>query len=409
MEHIRRWAIDPAFVFTALGLSIFGVAMIYSAGVVNSPGSFVTGIWVRQASWLGISLVAFSVVSRVPLRWFEWAAIPGYVLATVLLAITLIIGTGAGTAAGTKSFIGVGSFGFQPAELAKLATALALGRVLASREVATNLRQLLIPSLLVAFPMLLILGQPDLGSALAFVGILFAALFWAGTPFVLLVLLASPGAALLLTFDTRVWSAYFILLAGFLYWQRYRLFFVESVAVLLANLSSGVVALPLWASLGDYQRNRLLVFLDPSIDPRGVGYHLTQSKIAIGSGELFGKGFTTGTQKALDFLPEQHTDFIVSVVGEELGFIGVALLILAFGFFLSRLVRMAQKAPDPFAGLVAFGIFGAWLVHIFVNMGMTVGLVPITGIPLPFVSYGGTFLLVCWVAVAMVARLAHET
>jgi len=409
MERIRRWAIDPALVFTALGLSIFGVAMIYSAGVVNSPGSFVTGIWVRQATWLGVSMVAFSVVSRVPLRWFEWAAIPGYVLATVLLAITLIIGTGAGTAAGTKSFIGIGSFGFQPAELAKLATALALGRVLATREVATNLRQLLIPSLLVGLPMLLILQQPDLGSALAFVGILFAALFWAGTPFVLLVLLASPGAALILTFDTRVWSAYFILLAGFLYWQRFRLFFVESVAVLLANLSSGVIALPLWASLGEYQRNRLLVFLDPSIDPRGVGYHLTQSKIAIGSGELFGKGFTDGTQKALDFLPEQHTDFIVAVVGEELGFIGVALLVLAFGFFLSRLVRMAQKAQDPFAGLVAFGIFGAWLVHVFVNMGMTVGLVPITGIPLPFVSYGGTFLLVCWVAVAMVARLAHET
>jgi rod shape determining protein RodA len=293
--------------------------------------------------------------------------------------------------------------------VAKLATALALARYLVTQEAApTNLRQLLIPGAMAGLPLLLILLQGDLGSALAFVGIIFAALYWAGTPLFLLLLLASPGAALLLTFDTRAWSAYFVVLAGFLYWQRYRLFLVESVAVLLVNLSSGVIAIPLWSSLAEYQRNRLLVFLDPSIDPRGVGYHLMQSKIAIGSGGLVGKGFTDGTQKRLNFLPEQHTDFVAAVVGEELGFIGAGLMILAFGVLLTRLTRLAQRAPDPFAGLVAFGIFGAWLVHIFVNIGMTVGLVPITGIPLPFVSYGGMFLLVCWIAVAMVARLAHE-
>jgi rod shape determining protein RodA len=180
------------------------------------------------------------------------------------------------------------------------------------------------------------------------------------------------------------------------------------VAVIVANLAAGAVARPLWNTLEPYQKNRFLVFLDPSVDPRGAGYNLLQSKVAIGSGGITGKGFTEGTQKGFNFLPEQHTDFIFSVIGEELGFIGVILALAAFSFILYRLVHLAERSPDPFAGLVLFGIFGAWIVHIFVNIGMTVGLVPITGIPLPFVSYGGTFLVVSWAALALAARLAHE-
>ena len=184
---------------------------------------------------------------------------------------------------------------------------------------------------------------------------------------------------------------------------------MESVGVVLANVAAGTVALPLWRSLADYQRNRLLVFLDPSVDPRGAGWHLIQSKVAVGSGGLMGKGFTLGTQKRLDFLPEQHTDFIFSVVGEELGFLGTGLLILAFTYVLLRLVRLAANSADPFAGLIVFGIFGAWITHIFVNIGMTIGIVPITGIPLPFVSYGGSFLLMSWVALAVAVRVAQES
>jgi rod shape determining protein RodA len=257
-------------------------------------------------------------------------------------------------------------------------------------------------------PLALVLLQPDLGSALAFIGILFAALFWAGTAPWLLLLLASPGVALILSFNTLIWSGYFVVLVIFLYLYRYRLYLVESVSVFLANLAAGTIAVPLWNSLASYQQNRILVFLDPGVDPRGAGYQLIQSMVAIGSGGLTGKGFTLGTQKRLDFLPEQHTDFIFSVVGEELGFIGTLLTLIAFALVLYRLVSMAEDVEDPFAGLVIFGIFGTWLVHIFVNIGMTVGMVPVTGIPLPFVSYGGTFLLMSWVAVAVAARVAHE-
>ncbi len=406
---LRRWTGDPILVGMGLGLSLFGVAMIYSAGILNVPSPVTEGAWRRQLIWLAVALAAFSAVWKVRPQWIEWAAFPIYALSVILLAATLVIGTGAGTAEGVGRWIVVGPLRFQPAEFAKLAAVLGLARLLSSRETPPQaLRDLLAPAALMGLPLALVVLQPDLGTALAFVGILFAALYWAGTPPFLLFLLASPGIALILAFSTVVWSAYFVGLALLLYAFRYRLYLVESVAVLLANLSAGIIANPLWSSLAMYQRNRLLVFLDPSTDPRGAGWNLIQSKVAIGSGGLTGKGFTQGTQKRLDFLPEQHTDFIFSVIGEELGFIGATLVVAAFAFLLWRVVRLAERTADPFAGLVLFGIFGTWLVHVFINIGMTVGLVPITGIPLPFVSYGGTFLVTCWAFIALAVRLSRE-
>jgi rod shape determining protein RodA len=406
---MRAWAWDAPLVFAVLGLSLFGVAMIYSAGVLNMPSPVTQNVWMRQLVWLCLALAAFTVLSRIPLRWIEWVALPAYVGSLVLLGATLAIGTGAGTAVGVKSWISIAGFRFQPAEVAKIATILAMARLLSGRgEPPQSLREIVAPAGLVALPLGLVILQPDLGTALAFVGILFAVLYWGGTPPPLLLLLASPGLGLVLSFDTRIWSLFIVGLTLSLYFYRYRLYLAESVGVVLANLAAGTVALPLWRSLAEYQRNRLLVFLDPSVDPRGAGWHLIQSKVAVGSGGLLGKGFTLGTQKRLDFLPEQHTDFIFSVVGEELGFLGTCMVILAFSFILVRLIRLAVDSPDPFAGLVIFGIFGAWITHIFVNVGMTMGLVPITGIPLPFVSYGGSFLLMSWVALAIAVKVAQE-
>jgi len=409
IRHLRDWAGDLPLVLGVLALSVFGVAMIFSAGVLNDPSPVTQNIWMRQAVWLVLALVAFTLVSRIPVRWIEWAALPSYVGAILLLASTLVIGTGAGTASGVKSWLSIAGFRFQPAELAKIATILALARFLSMRkEGPQSLRDLVAPVGIVGLPLGLVILQPDLGTAMAFIGILFGVLYWAGTPLPILILLASPGLGLILSFDTGIWSFYMVALTLSLFFYRYRLYLVESVGVVLANLAAGTVAQPLWKSLAVYQRNRLLVFLDPSVDPRGAGWHLIQSKVAIGSGGLLGKGFTEGTQKRLDFLPEQHTDFIFSVVGEELGFLGTSLVIGAFAFVLHRLVKLATEAPEPFAGLVIFGIFGAWTTHIFVNIGMTIGVVPITGIPLPFVSYGGSFLLMSWVALALVVRVAKE-
>jgi rod shape determining protein RodA len=408
---LGHWAIDRQLVGSIIGLSVFGIVMIYSAGQVHVPNVVTERAWVRQIQWFMLALVAFSVLSRVPLRWIEWAAIPSYAISILLLAATLVIGEGRGTASGVKSWIDIGPLSFQPAEVAKLATILALAQLLAQKEAGLNsLRELVAPGLMVAVPLMLVLRQPDLGTALAFVGILFAMLYWAATPVWLLLLCASPVLGLFISYDTGIWSIYILFVIGCLFFMRYRLSLLESSAVVLANFATATISRPLWDSLAAYQQNRILVYLDPQVDPRGAGYQVIQSKLAIGSGEFGGQGFTAGAQKRFDFLPEQHTDFIFAVVGEEFGFVGAALAVLAFAFVLSRLVRMASHLGESqaFAGLVLLGIFGAWLVHVFVNIGMTIGVVPITGIPLPFVSYGGTFLLMSWVAVAIAVRVAHE-
>ena len=408
-NRFKRWVGDPVLFLAALVMTSFGIAMIYSAGVLNIPSPITEGAWILQIQWAAISLVAFVVIRQIGPRWIEWVAVPAYVLCVILLLATLFVGTGSGTATGVRSFLEIGPIRFQPSELAKLATILALARYLGTRpEDPATLRALVNPAAIVGVPFVLVILQPDLGTALAFVGILFAALFWAGAPIGLLALLMSPGISLVLSFDPRIWAASFVFLVLALYLYRYRLFLVESLAVVLANLAAGTISTPLWDSLADYQQNRILVFLDPSVDPRGAGYHVVQSMVAIGSGGLTGNGFTEGTQKRFDFLPEQHTDFIFSVIGEELGYLGTILTLLLFAVILYRLVRMAEGEADAFAGLVIFGIFGVWLVHVFVNVGMTVGMVPVTGIPLPFVSYGGTFLLMSWVAVAVAARLVGE-
>jgi len=404
-----RWAMDGPLVGAVAVLSLAGLAMIFSAVNTVDPDPFIAGVWIRQAVWFVLALIAFTAVSRIPQRWLEWVAMPAYVFGLILLGATLVIGTGAGTAAGTRSFIELGGLRFQPAEPAKIATILALAQYLATRNrVPENLRDVVVPGMIAAAPLALVLLQPDLGTAQAFVGILFAMLFWAGTPVPILLLLASPLPALILAFDPRIWAVYIVLVGVALYLLRYRLFFYESVAVILANFAAGTIATPLWNSLAGYQRNRLLVYLDPGLDPQGQGWNIIQSKVAIGSGGLTGQGYLEGTQKRFNFLPEQHTDFIFSVVGEEFGFIGVILALVLFGVALWRLIRLAASTADPFAGLVLLGIFGTWFVHIFVNIGMTIGLVPVTGIPLPFVSYGGSFLLMSWVALAIAVRVAHD-
>jgi rod shape determining protein RodA len=170
----------------------------------------------------------------------------------------------------------------------------------------------------------------------------------------------------------------------------------------------GIVALPLWNSLAGYQKQRLLVFLQPESDPRGAGWNLIQSKVAIGSGGWFGKGFLEGTQKRLAFLPERHTDFVFSVLGEELGFLGVLAAFVLFGLLLAEGVRIAERNSDPFASTVAFGLVILVAGHLVVNTAMTAGLLPITGLPLPFLSKGGSFLLVCFAAVGLWRKAWHE-
>jgi rod shape determining protein RodA len=404
---LRRVVPDVPLLVTALALSAYGIAMVYSAGQTDVPTSALHA-WASQLRWLVLGVIAAWGITRGSVRFYEWVALPAYVLSIFLLAALLVIGTGAGTAAGVKSWIAIGGVRLgQPSELAKVAMAMMLARVLAERrEPPKSLLDLWKPAAIVAVPWVLIMMQPDLGTGIVFIGIFFAMLFWSGVPLPLLLLLASPAVSLILAFNTNVWGAWFLVLLALVLW--YKPFMLEGVALMTANVVMGVVAPILWERLAPYQRHRLLVFLDPSIDPRNSGWHVIQSQVAIGSGGWLGKGFLEGTQKRLAFLPEQHTDFIFAVLGEELGFLGVTLALSLFLFLLFRSVRIAERASDSFGSLLAFGLASSWMVHIIVNVGMTLNLMPITGIPLPFFSYGGSFMLACWLAIGLLSRIALE-
>jgi rod shape determining protein RodA len=404
---IRRTVHDTPLVVLALVLSLFGIAMVYSAGQTDVP-TIVARLYRMQIMWLVIAVGAAWVASRASVRLLEWAAWPTYLFTIVLLLVTLLTGTGAGTAAGTKSWLTIAGVRIgQPSELAKITVVLMLAYVLAARrEAPRSLLDLWKPAMVVGIPWVLIMLQPDLGTGIVFIGIFFAMLFWAGVPWALLLLVASPAVSLILSFSTGLWGAWFLLLLALV--LRYKPFLAEGVFLVLANVAMGVVAPLLWERLAPYQQRRLLVFLDPSSDPRASGYHVIQSQVAIGSGGLLGNGFTDGTQKRGAFLPEQHTDFIFAVVGEELGFLGVAVVLALFLALFLRAVRVAQRANEPFSSLVAFGLLASWFVHVVQNVGMTLNLMPITGIPLPFFSYGGSFLLACWLAIGILVRISSE-
>jgi rod shape determining protein RodA len=403
----RRIELDYPLVILALVLSAAGIAAVYSAGQTDVSTGLVN-LWRTQALYLALGLGAAWAVSRLSVRVLDYLTPAVYGVAVAVLVLLIFIGRGAGTAQSTKSWIYIGGVSIgQPSELAKVAVVVMLAKVLSRRgEAPGSLLELWRPVGIVALPWLLVMAQPDLGTGLVFIGILFAMLFWAGTSWQLLLLAASPVISLVLAFSTGLWGAWFLLLLALVFWFKPYLY--ESIAVISANLITGVAAPLVWERMMPHQQRRLLVFLDPSSDPLRGGYHVRQSQVAIGSGGWLGKGFTLGSQKRLAFLPAQQTDFIFPVIGEEFGFIGVLIVLALFTWMMLRCIRVAARSTNPFASLVAFGLVSMIFVHVLINVGMTIGVMPVTGIPLPFFSYGGSFMLACWLAVGLLVRLSLE-
>ena len=404
---VRRFPVDWPLVIVALILSIYGIAIVYSAGQTDILTS-VAKLWRSQLIWFCLSLAAAYGVSRFSVRLLDWLTWPMYSLTIIMLLLLLFICKGAGTAASSKSWLAIGGIRIgQPSELAKITVVLALAKVLATfKEPPRSLLELWKPAVIVGIPWALIMKQPDLGTGIVFVGFAFAMLFWAGVSWPLLVLVASPVVSLILAFNTSLWGAWFLLLIALVLW--YKPYMYEGIFLVVFNVIFGVVSPIVWEKLAPYQQKRLLVFLNPDIDRRQAGYHVIQSQVAIGSGGWFGKGYTMGSQKRLAFLPAQHTDFIFAVVGEELGFIGVTLAITLFVLLFLRVTKISERANDSYSSLVAFGFLASWFVHVVENMGMTLNLAPITGIPLPFFSYGGSFMLASWIAVGILLRISAE-
>ena len=392
-------AIDVPLALAAGGLVVIGLLGVYSA--TSIPGAH-EGLWIRQVVWAAGALAAACIAAAIPYRAYDSLAWPLFLLSLVLLALVLVMGS---TAMGAKRWLDIGPLRFQPSEIAKLGTVLVLARRLDNPKVDLRRMRDWLPALLITLvPIALVAKEPDLGTALSFPVILVTMLFWAGMPWGNLVLGLSPVINVALFFITGSLWWFGGLLALLLGLIRPRL---ATLIVVLALNGAVAYALPhLWNHLADYQKRRIETFLDPGNDPYGSGYQIIQSKIAIGSGGVLGKGYLRGSQKALAFLPMRHTDFIFSVVGEELGLLGALTVVILYAVVIVRGFRLARVARNGFASLMAAGIVSALFYHIMVNMLMTVGWAPVTGLPLPLLSYGGTALLVNGVQIGLLQNIA---
>ena len=276
-----------------------------------------------------------------------------------------------------------------------MATIFALARYLSSRKVASGGIKPFLPALLlVGLPIVLIIRQPDLGTALVFLAILVAMLYRAGMKPVNLFLILSPGLSIVCAFRLGTWMVFILLLLLMLFLSRPRV--LTTAAIFVLNFAVGIVTPILWRGLHEYQQNRILVFLNPGRDPWGAGYQVIQSKVALGSGGFLGRGFLHGTQTQLAFLPAQHTDFIFSSFGEQFGFLGGLVLLVLLLVLILRGIKTSYLTRNTFAGLVAMGSAAVIFFHVFVNVGVSLGIMPVTGLPLPFLSYGGSQMIVFW-------------
>jgi rod shape determining protein RodA len=336
---LRRLHLDGPLLAALAAVAAFGLFVLYSATGENFAQ------WLRQVEYLVLSLVTLVALAQVPPAWLRRVSPMLYALGIVLLFVVAVHGT---VGKGAQRWLTVGPARFQPSEIMKLAVPMMCAWYLRERPLPPSLRDVLVLLLIIAVPAALIAKQPDLGTAL---------------------LVASAGVLVLF-------------LAGM------------SVLVVVTGVAALGAAVPVaWHFMHDYQRQRVLTFLDPAQDPLGAGYHSIQSQIAIGSGGVFGKGWMNGSQAQLEFLPERSTDFIFAVIGEELGLLGQLFLIGLYLTVIGRALYLASETQDTYGRLVCGSIALTFFVYAFVNTGMVSGILPVVGVPLPLVSYGGTAMV----------------
>jgi rod shape determining protein RodA len=395
--------IDLVLVGVVLALCGVGIITIFST-LQGSEVSAAGNLYLKQLFWFGLGLLGMALAAAIPYKAY-------YVLSPIfyaisILSLVLIFWLERGQAGATRWYQ-FGWFHLQPAELTKVSTIFILARYLSSRKVASDGIKPFLPALVLAgVPIVLIIRQPDLGTSLVFLAILVVMLYHAGMKPANLFLILSPAISLICAFHLASWMIFILVLLLMLYLSRPR--FLTTAAIFLLNFVVGIITPILWRGLHEYQQKRILVFLDPGRDPLGAGYQVIQSKVAIGSGGFWGKGFLHGTQTKLAFLPAQHTDFIFSSFGEQFGFVGsLAVLALLLAVIL-RGIKAAQMARNKFAGLVAMGATAVILFHVVVNIGVSLGIMPVTGLPLPFLSYGGSSLVTNMILVGLLLNIRYR-
>jgi rod shape determining protein RodA len=363
----RQFANLPwGMVALIFAIALIGLATVYSATYTSKGPS---SLYYRQLVWLAIGVMVMLLAVVLDYHTVGRYAYVLYAVSLLLLLLVMAIGR---TGMGAQRWLAIGPFAFQPSELAKLSVTLALARYFAEdpKRGGYDLRDLAIPGVMVLIPLLLVLKQPDLGTAL---------------------MLLLTSSLIIMIAGIRVRSVIVVLLIG-------------------ATIASAVFLVPpvrhkIWGKLKPYQQNRITAFVDPGSDPLGSGYHANQSKIAVGSGQITGKGFRQGTQSQMAFLPERHTDFIFAVISEEHGLIGAGLLVILYLVLLLAGVDTATKAKDRLGVLMAGGIVSMISLYVFINVGMAVGIVPVVGVPLPLVSYGGTSIITTFLALGLLLNI----
>ncbi|HYM20354.1 MAG TPA: rod shape-determining protein RodA [Candidatus Kapabacteria bacterium] len=373
------------FVLVVL-LTVSGFISIYSA----TYAAQMSDRFSLQLLFGAGGIVILLVMALLPIRWLSVAAYPFYAFSLGLLVLVLVAGK---VVYSQKNWLAFGGLSFQPSELAKLATIMAIGKYLSGDRKLTRPSDLIVASIIVIIPIALILAEPDPGSAMIYVGLLFIILLWAGADLFLLLAIIGPGVAAVMSLFGKWAMLGSVLAIGAMMFLGFRKNLITTTIVFLLVIGASFSSNILYTHLHPYQQERIDLLLNPEADPQGGGYNIIQSKMAIGSGGMFGKGYLKGSQTQLRFVPKQWTDFIMSVPAEEFGFVGAMVLLILYIILISRSLAIASSVRSNFSSVIAIGIAGIWLLHVTVNIGMTLGVVPVVGIPLPFMSYGGSSLV----------------
>jgi len=385
----------PLFLVIVSGFLIKSIQGDYL--VSNYSSHIITGL-------LGYFLAFF--ISYIPLERLRKYLIPFYLCTLISLFLIYFFGI---SVSGAQRWLNLGIFSFQPSEVAKLSTILILALVL-DKKIISTIKDLLLPLSVVIFPWLLIFFQPDLGTSLVLLVLTAVMLYWSQMPieWILILVFCIVTSILYLTFPNIL--IFWIPFIGYLAYRSSKKKIIFSVLTIFFHLLVAKLTPILWQyGLKEYQKDRLVLFLDPNRDPLGGGYHLLQSKIAIGSGGLWGTGLLRGKLTNLQFIPEQHTDFIFSALGEELGFFGCIIVLFLFFFLIKKLINVATSARSDFESLIVIGIAATFLFQIIINLFMTIGLGPVTGIPLPFMSYGRTSLMINFISIGFVLSILKRS
>jgi len=415
----KKSTFDFPLFFTSILLWVIGIALIYSATHIHQTGPL-AHVYRNQIIWVIMSIFIMLFVVSIPTRFYYSFAYVFYGFSCLLLVYAVFMGI---LSKGAARWIGFGGMRIQPSEFAKIGLLLGLARYLSKKNLSLiDIRTFIIPSILILIPFALVIKQPDLGTALVFSAMSLPVFFWAGVSLLEVFYLVSPvfslvlsGIPLILSFGSEAslgfwgsvpWGIFFVITILVLLATKPPMFIM--IGVIVSNLFTGTITNVIWNTfLKDYQKMRIISFIDPQKDPFGAGYQVIQSKVTIGSGYISGKGFLQGTQTRLSFLPEQHTDFIFSVLGEQFGLIGGGIVLFLFAFLIIRGFLLTQVIRNRFANLMIVGAMSMLAFHIFVNIAMTLGMMPVTGLPLPFLSYGGSFAITVSILMGLIlnARL----